>query len=368
MSLADTAQHVEKRHADATNKNEAIVDSVEQKGASNSSHELITLSPVEQLKATISFRALVQSDGQVVKQTGQCSVCRCPFHPDRTPSFSIIENDAWAKCFGCDWKGDIFNYVMSRTGCDFRTAYQHLAQFPTLHGTRTKQVPLGSKAVQPEYQFTERDLKEIEESTAAILNGTERCNRIAASRGWKPETIQALAAEKSLGWGGDCLDFIYETGIKVRKWPGKELYWWAGKPYVWRSRVMKNASAVYLTEGETDAITLLDAGLETDPEVAVVAAPSASTFEKQWAELFRGKDVVLCYDADQAGEKGISRVGVKNRRRYSAEGSVGGSTNTVSERFISRAIFCISQTSRPSASGITATGFPPKTVSVKTSA
>lgn len=72
---------------------------------------------------------------------------------------------------------------------------------------------------------------------------------------------------------------------------------------------MREASTVYFAEGETDAITLLDLGLENDPKVAVASAPSASTFEKQWAEMFRGKDVVLCYDADLAGEKGIARVG-----------------------------------------------------------
>jgi hypothetical protein len=309
MSLADTAKHVERRHADANNNNETVVESAALNGISNSGHEVTYLSPVEQLKTTISFRALVQSDGRALKKSGQCWKCRCPFHSDNTPSFVIYETDIYGRCFGCDWKGDIFNYVMSRIGCDFRAALHHLAQFPTLHGTRRKRSPMASRTVQPEYEFTERELKEIEDSTAAILNGTEWCNRIASSRGWKPETIRSLAAEKSLGWGGDALNFIYKSGIKVRKWPGKDLYWWAGKPYVWRSLAMKKASVLYLTEGETDAITLLDSGLETDPKVAVVAAPSASTFENSWAELFRDKDVVFCYDADEAGEKGIERVG-----------------------------------------------------------
>lgn len=198
---------------------------------------------------------------------------------------------------------------MSRVGCDFRTALHHLTQYPSLHGTRKKSIPFASRAVEPEYKFTERELKEIEDSTARILNDEQCCERIAASRNWKPGTIRALAAEKSLGWGGDCLNFIYKTGIKCRQAGTKQIKWWAGKPYVWRHQAMTEASAVYLTEGEIDAITLLDAELEIDPKAAVVAAPSASTFEKSWAELFKGKDVVLCYDMDEAGDKGIERVG-----------------------------------------------------------
>jgi len=52
-------------------------------------------------------------------------------------------------------------------------------------------------------------------------------------------------------------------------------------------------------------------------------------------------------------------VGVKIRIFTTAALSVGGNTNTVSERFISRAICCNSTSVRPSASGNTATGFPP---------
>lgn len=35
----------------------------------------------------------------------------CPFHPDRTPSFTIYQDDRRAHCFGCGWTGDVLDFV-----------------------------------------------------------------------------------------------------------------------------------------------------------------------------------------------------------------------------------------------------------------
>jgi len=46
----------------------------------------------------------------------------------------------------------------------------------------------------------------------------------------------------------------------------------------------------------------------TMPATIAVALPSSSTFGSTWAELFKAKDVILLFDADQAGEKGNTKV------------------------------------------------------------
>lgn len=309
MILPKEGAYVENGHACQQENSQTFVESVGESGASNSSQAESALSPTQQLKATISFRALVESDGRELKQSGKYWQCRCPFHPDKTPSFTLWETDVFAKCFGCHWEGDIFDYVMKRTGCDFRTAFEHLATTPTLHRTKTKHVPLKSRNVEAEYQFKPNELKEIERSTSRICNEDWLCAHIAVARNWKPQTIRQLAKQRHLGWGGDVLEFIYKTGIKARRWPGKEISWRAGQPYIWRADMLFNAQKVFITEGEPDAITLIDLGVESQEAVAVVAAPSASTFHNAWAKLFIGKDVTLCYDADKAGRKGVVRVG-----------------------------------------------------------
>ena len=64
--------------------------------------------------------------------------------------------------------------------------------------------------------------------------------------------------------------------------------------------VKPETRAVCLTEGESDCMALIAAGLETDGTAACVASPGTS-FPPEWAPLFKGKRVVICFDGDKAG-------------------------------------------------------------------
>jgi hypothetical protein len=54
----------------------------------------------------------------------------CPFHDDHNPSFSVSQRGY--KCFGCDAKGDIINFLMSHDGMTFGEAIRHLQQLTGL--------------------------------------------------------------------------------------------------------------------------------------------------------------------------------------------------------------------------------------------
>lgn len=50
----------------------------------------------------------------------------CPFHADRTPSFTIYADDRRAHCFGCAWSGDVLDFVQRAYGVKLREAIEML--------------------------------------------------------------------------------------------------------------------------------------------------------------------------------------------------------------------------------------------------
>lgn len=72
---------------------------------------------------------IVEFIGQYVtlKKAGINMQGLCPFHDERTPSFSVSPERQSFKCFGCGKGGDIFSFVMEREGVDFGSALRLLA-------------------------------------------------------------------------------------------------------------------------------------------------------------------------------------------------------------------------------------------------
>lgn len=56
----------------------------------------------------------------------------CPFHNEKTPSFSVNEDKGFYHCFGCGKHGDIFSFVMETDHLDFMAAMQELANMAGL--------------------------------------------------------------------------------------------------------------------------------------------------------------------------------------------------------------------------------------------
>ena len=56
----------------------------------------------------------------------------CPFHNEKTPSFSVSEDKGFYHCFGCGEHGDIISFVMKSENVDFKTAIHELADMAGL--------------------------------------------------------------------------------------------------------------------------------------------------------------------------------------------------------------------------------------------
>src|ERR1700759_897111 len=81
----------------------------------------------QQLKAQVDIAAVV-SDYVRLRRAGNRLTGLCPFHNEKTPSFSIYTDHQFFKCFGCDAKGDVFNFVMMIEGLTFWEALRKLAE------------------------------------------------------------------------------------------------------------------------------------------------------------------------------------------------------------------------------------------------
>ncbi len=62
-----------------------------------------------------------------VKRNGSRWVARCPFHQEKTPSFSVNEDEGLFYCFGCQASGDLFDFYGRINGLDFKESFTQLA-------------------------------------------------------------------------------------------------------------------------------------------------------------------------------------------------------------------------------------------------
>ena len=79
---------------------------------------LRALSPIEQ----------VVSEQVRLRRSGAQLLGRCPFHADKTPSFSVHPAKQVFHCHGCGAGGDVFQFVRLSLHCGFRDSVAHLAE------------------------------------------------------------------------------------------------------------------------------------------------------------------------------------------------------------------------------------------------
>ena len=81
---------------------------------------------LERLRATVSISDVVQQ-WVALRRVGRNWVGLCPFHAERTGSFTVREETGRYKCFGCGAAGDVFKFVQEIEHVDFVNAVEQLA-------------------------------------------------------------------------------------------------------------------------------------------------------------------------------------------------------------------------------------------------
>ena len=310
---------------------------------------------VEAVKAAADMVDVV-SARTPLRKAGARFTGRCPFHEERTPSFSVNAVDKLYYCFGCGAGGDLIKFVRETENLDFAGAVEWL-------GERFR-VPLEYDEESPQAEQRQRHrrrLLELLDQAASFYErylwdagGAEAARGYLAGRGLQEEvlhefrigyapggqTLVAKAREK--GFTGEELaaaglanrrsnDYFSGRivfpladargrvlGFQARRLreddpiqakyvnsPEGELFQKGAILYgldLARAAIAKAEQAI-VVEGNTDVIALRQAGIQT-----VVASMGTALTEQQLKELSRlTRHVSLCFDGDAAGEAATLR-------------------------------------------------------------
>jgi DNA primase len=128
----------------------------------------------------------VISDYVPLKKRGRDYWACCPFHGEKTPSFSVSKEKQFFYCYGCHVGGDVFEFVRRMENCTFPEALKILAQ--------KANIPL------PDYQKSEADIKR-EENRKQLLEVNDLAARFYA------------ACLHKTAFGTRALSYLHQRGI-----------------------------------------------------------------------------------------------------------------------------------------------------------
>ena len=106
---------------------------------------------------------IVEIAGQytTLRQRGRKFVGLCPFHAEKTPSFTVDAEKQLYHCFGCGVGGDVFSLVMEKENLSFPEALQHLAE--------RYNIPLPRRGFSPQALKLEDQVQKANESALAFF-------------------------------------------------------------------------------------------------------------------------------------------------------------------------------------------------------
>jgi DNA primase len=89
---------------------------------------MIPKETIEEIRARCNIVDVVGAYLPQLKRRGTTYKCNCPFHQEKTPSFTVNDARQIFHCFGCGAGGDVFRFVMEYEKVDFVTAVNILAE------------------------------------------------------------------------------------------------------------------------------------------------------------------------------------------------------------------------------------------------
>jgi DNA primase len=283
-----------------------------------------------------------------LKKKGREYWACCPFHGEKTASFSVSSSKQFYHCFGCQKSGNAVGFLMDYDHMEFVEAIESLAhslgiEVPYEQGTAPAKPAQGFESM---YQSMDQSSQYYE----AQLKQTPEAIDYLKDRGISGQTAKTFAIGYAPpGWNnlsGDEKQLV-ETGMLVKKETGNAYDRFRhrlmfpirdrrGRTIAFGGRVINpednpkylnspesplfhksdeiyglyelkkavtNIDRIYVTEGYMDVVALAEHGVKT-----AVATLGTAINNRQIESLFRVcKNLVFCFDGDSAGKKAAWR-------------------------------------------------------------
>ena len=312
---------------------------------------------LDEIRIRVSLPEVIGRKVRLIKKGREYSGL-CPFHNEKSPSFTVNDEKGFFHCFGCGAHGDVIGYVMQSQNLGFLEAVEQLA------GEAGLEVPRATPQ-ERERVFKQKTLVEVMEAAAGFFQAQLESQAGAAARAYLDQRgLDRAAIERfRLGYapgfsGGQGLlkqfllrefpeEMLIEAGLVKKPDDGRDSFDYfrdrvmfpildrAGRVIAFGGRVMGDGKPKYLnspdtplfhkgrvlyglswaragvakgaslvvTEGYMDVIALHRAGFE-----GAVAPLGTALTEEQLEELWKlTAEPTLCFDGDAAGQRAASR-------------------------------------------------------------
>ena len=303
---------------------------------------------IKEIKERINIVDLISKYVQLRKR-GSNYTCLCPFHKEKTPSFTVSEEKQIFKCFGCDVKGDVFNFLMEYKKISFQEAMQEL-DIDSIPVSQYNSTPTKQETIKPIYKPKAEHIKIYTDFWEFCEKWvTKEHYTYLVERGLNPESIERfkifsiskysiinewlrdnhsqdlLTSSGLVNEKGNLIFYFHRIIIpyiengQITYLRGR--YFFQGSPVTNDNKyiglkgqpvkryfnidTIKNLlkdDIVYITEGEFDTMLLTQLGYNS------LGLPGANSFNKEMALQLLDFNITLCLDSDTAGKEATDKI------------------------------------------------------------
>jgi DNA primase len=186
---------------------------------------------LDELRARVPLGELIGRRVRLVRR-GRELVGLCPFHHEKTPSFTVVEDKGFYHCFGCGAHGDAIGFAMQTEGVSFPEAVERLAAevgLPIPVTTPEERAKAAREAtlhgvMEEAAKWFEGELASVRGETARAYLARRGLDEATIARfrlGYAPDTRSALKSALTRAPGGEKIEEaqLVEAGLLIKPDP-----------------------------------------------------------------------------------------------------------------------------------------------------